>query len=425
MRVKLGDFYFSDDTNSCDSKTLFVKTAQNEKYLNSLKEYKKIITPKDVFVLANIDENIKIVGITGTNGKTTTASAISSFLLHLEQKVAMQGTRGFFINSVCKDEKSLTTPPILQTLHHLYLASKHKCNYFVMEVSSHAIFQNRIEDLKFALKIFTNLSQDHLDFHKSMNEYAKVKSSFFDGNEPKLINADEKYIKYNPKNTKTYGIKNDANYKVSEFSLKNGINATILNNKKAIKFHSPLRGFFNLYNLLCAIGAVDILVNPKSFDVVKNFAGVSGRMEVINENPSVIVDFAHTPDGMEKVLDAMKNDDLVVLFGAGGDRDKTKRPLMAEVACRFAKKIYITSDNPRNEEPKEIINDILKGVKSYKNITVEVDRKKALHLALNELKPNETLMVLGKGDEDYQEIKGVKYPFDDREIIREYFKKEL
>lgn len=421
MKLNLENISLTDDTNEVDKNTYFVKTSQNERYIKNLKEHKEVISPKYASKLLKVDKNIKIIGITGTNGKTTTAAAIYSFLLDLGKSVAMQGTRGFFINSTCKEEKSLTTPPILQTLYHLYLATKEGCEYFIMEVSSHAISQKRIEGLEFALKIFTNLSQDHLDFHKSMDEYIRVKSSFFDDEGLKLINKDDLHVKYNLKGTRTYSVENMATYKVNAYSLKNGIDGVILSGEKTLEFHSPLRGFFNLYNLTAAISAVDLLESPKDFDMVENFGGVSGRMEVVHENPTIIVDFAHTPDGMEKVLEAMKSENLVVLFGAGGDRDKTKRPLMAKVASKYARKIYITSDNPRTENPEDIIEDIKKGLHVNENITIQADRKKALYKALSSLHVNQTLMILGKGDETYQEIKGVKYPFDDREIVREFY----
>lgn len=421
MRIDTDSISLSDDTNQTDEKTYFVKTTQNEKYLNNLKNYKEIISPKKASELLGVDKNIKIVGITGTNGKTTTAAAIYSFLLDMDKNVAMQGTRGFFINSTCKESKSLTTPPILQTIYHLYLASKQKCDYFIMEVSSHAIAQKRIESLEFELKIFTNLSQDHLDFHKSMDEYGRVKSSFFSDDGLKLINKDDKNIRYNLKGARTYSLDSMATYKVSAYSLKNGIDGVILSGNRTLDFHSPLRGLFNLYNITCAISAVDILQSPKNFDMVENFGGVSGRMEVVHENPTVIVDFAHTPDGMQKVLEAMKNENLVVLFGAGGDRDKTKRPLMARVALENAREIYITSDNPRSENPNEIIDDITKGLHVNEHIHIQADRKKAIYEALSSLHVNQTLMILGKGDETYQEINGIKHPFDDREIVREFY----
>ncbi len=422
MKIVLENVVITDSTDECDENSYFIKTSQNEIYLDKLKACKEIISPLQAQKLLNIDDKIKIVGITGTNGKTTTAAAIYSMLLDLKKNVAMQGTRGFFINSTCKEQKSLTTPPILQTLYHLHLASKAKCDYFVMEVSSHAIVQKRIQSLNFALKIFTNLSQDHLDFHKTFQEYANVKSSFFDDDGLKLINKDDKTIKFNPKGARTYGIENAATYKVNAYSLKDGIDAVIVSGDKTFEFHSPLRGFFNLYNLTCAISAINLLEKTDDFEeIVENFAGVSGRMEVVHESPSVIVDFAHTPDGMDKVLDSLKNENLVVLFGAGGDRDRTKRSLMAKVACRYAKRIYVTSDNPRSEEPTQIIEDIKQGLQKNRDIVIQVNRKKAIHQALKDLKKDEVLMILGKGDETYQEIKGVKHPFDDRQIVREFY----
>ncbi len=423
MRLEYKGLILSDDTSSCDANTYFVKTKQNEKYLDALKEYKAIINPKEAMELLGIDESIKLVGITGTNGKTTTAAALYSFLLDMGKKVALQGTRGCFVNEKEVAHKSLTTPPILETLHHIRLALDEGCEYFVMEVSSHAIAQQRIEGLEFALKVFTNLSQDHLDFHGDLDEYARVKSSFFSDDTPKLINKDDKCIRYHLKGARTYGIENEATYKVKAYSLKDGISGVLAKGSEDKEFYSPLRGHFNLYNITCALSALDMLESPATYDVAEDFVGVEGRMEVVHQDPLVIVDFAHTPDGMEKVLDALKNEQLVVVFGAGGDRDKSKRPLMAKVACRFGKKIYITSDNPRTEKPEDIIADITENLQTNKEVIIEPDRAKALHQALTNLQDDEVLMILGKGDETYQEINGVKHPFDDRQIVREYFEK--
>lgn len=420
--------FITDNSAECNASTAFVKTAQNSAYENDAitNGAPVVLEPKECQALLGIDPALKIVGITGTNGKTTTAAAIYSLLLDLDKKVALQGTRGCFVNGECLEEKSLTTPPILQTLSHMAEASKQGCDYFIMEVSSHAIVQERIESLEFALKIFTNISQDHLDFHGSMAEYLAVKSSFFMDEAPKLINKDESKLEFNPKNCQTYGMENPSTYKVAAYSLQEGISAVIQNIEKMFDVHSNLYGTFNLYNLLCAVAAVDILEKPDHealADAVEGFGGVSGRMEVVSEAPVVIVDFAHTPDGMNKVLDSMKNDDLVVLFGAGGDRDRSKRPLMGRIAQRFGKRMYVTSDNPRTEDPVEIIRDICEGVELNESVYIEPDRRKAIEIALDALQPNETLMILGKGDETYQEVDGVKHPFDDREIVREILKK--
>jgi UDP-N-acetylmuramoyl-L-alanyl-D-glutamate--2,6-diaminopimelate ligase len=413
----------SDDSTKCDEKTAFVHTQQNSKYLNDVKKTStcKIITPKECLDILGIKSNIKIIGITGTNGKTTTAAALYSILLDLGKKVAMQGTRGCFINDKRSEDKSLTTPPILETINNLKKAIEEGCEYFVMEVSSHAIEQKRIEGLEFALKIFTNITQDHLDYHGSIDSYIAVKSSFFDDETAKLINKDDGKIRFNRKNCMTYGADTPSTYKVAAYSLKEGVSAVIQKIDKMHEFSSSLHGFFNLYNLVAAISAADMLqVAPieKICEVVENFGGVEGRMEVVSEEPLVIVDFAHTPDGIEKVLDSLKDKNIIVVFGAGGDRDKKKRPLMGKIASRYAKKVIVTSDNPRSENPEEIINDILLGIKPNDSLHVRVDRREAIKYALNTRAEDEIIVILGKGDETYQEIKGEKIPFDDREVVR-------
>lgn len=428
MKIELQNhntfLHVTDNSNECDASSIFVLTKLNAMYEQSARDHgcTHIISPKECLDLLGITHAIKIIGITGTNGKTTTAAAIYSILLDLDKKVALQGTRGCFINDHRIEEKSLTTPPILQTIHNLKLAVEAGCEYFVMEVSSHAIVQNRIDGIAFALKILTNVTQDHLDFHKTIDEYIAVKSRFFDDESVKLINKDESKIRFNRTNAMSYGIEHPATYKILAYSLKEGISAAVAKIDKVYEFESPLHGFFNLYNLLAAISAVDMLgVAPMEAicEAVEHFGGVEGRMEVVSHDPLVIVDFAHTPDGMEKVLDSMKERDLVVVFGAGGDRDRTKRPKMGAMAQRYAKKIVVTSDNPRSEDPQSIITEILTGMNHHESLHVEVDRHEAIEKALRMQASNEVLLILGKGDETYQEIKGKKYPFDDRSVVRE------
>ena len=416
-----GYSYLTDDTLEISEDTQFLLTAQNQKYFKQLKEAPSFITPKDLISKWGLN-SIKVVGVTGTNGKTTVTASIYSFLLDLGEKVALQGTRGFFVNEERVQEKIMTTPSILDTLNHIKIAKDRDCRYFIMEVSSHAIDQNRIEDIKFALKVHTNVTSDHLDYHKTIEEYRAVKSRFFADESPKLLNKDDiQNITYNPINAQSYGVDNPATFKVQAFSLKEGIVANIRHLSNEAIFTSPMVGLFNLFNLMASIGAT-VMLTEKSIDevcrVVPNFAGVAGRMEVVSINPLVIVDFAHTDDGMIKVLDSMKDRDIVVVFGAGGDRDRTKRARMGTVASTFAKRIFVTSDNPRSEDPAEIIKDILKGIKDQSNTRAMVDRAFAIQEALKGLKDNEVLMILGKGDEDYMEIKGKKIHFDDREVVR-------
>jgi UDP-N-acetylmuramoyl-L-alanyl-D-glutamate--2,6-diaminopimelate ligase len=270
----------------------------------------------------------------------------------------------------------------------------------------------------------TNVTSDHLDYHKTIEEYRRVKSAFFADTTPKLLNKDDiKHITYNLTNAQSYGIDEPATLKVQAFSLKDGIIAGLkyLSNEEAT-FSSPMVGLFNLSNLLAAIGSVKMLTQKplqEICDQVEHFGGVAGRMEVVSQNPLVIVDFAHTDDGMYQVLDSIKDRDIVVVFGAGGNRDKAKRPKMGAVAGRFAKKVYVTSDNPRDEVPEQILEDILVGLRGKENVVATPDRRLAIKMALEDLQDNEVLLILGKGDETTQEIKGVKYPFDDREVVRE------
>ncbi len=415
--------YVTENSQECNGQTAFVQTTQNEKYLQNAKDNNthSIIKIKDIAELFGINK-IKIIGITGTNGKTTTASAIYSFLLDLGYKVAMQGTRGLFMNDEVVEGKTLTTPSVLNTYKHIYQAVSEGCEYFIMEVSSHAIVQKRIEGLNFELKILTNITQDHLDYHKTLGEYISVKNSFFQDEGKKLINKDEPKASFNIKNTFTYGIENPATFRLMAYSLNNASSGIIQHFQEIVPFTASLHGFFNLYNLMAAISAVQIVTGKKLEEVanvVDNFAGVSGRMEQVCELPNVIVDFAHTPDGMQQVLNALKEKELLVVFGAGGDRDKSKRALMGRVAASLAKKTYITSDNPRNEDPEVIIQDILEGIKDTTNVVTELNRKKAIQMALDDQEEEDVVVILGKGDEAFQIIYDEKFPFDDREIVRE------
>ncbi|MCW1331774.1 UDP-N-acetylmuramoyl-L-alanyl-D-glutamate--2,6-diaminopimelate ligase [Campylobacter jejuni] len=426
MKLKLDHSFITDNTLECEKDCFFLKTAQNMNFSSkALEKGVKIIDVEECKKLLKIDENIKIIGITGTNGKTTTAAAIYSILLDLGFKCGLCGTRGAFINDEQIDEKSLTTSPILKTLEYLQLATQKKCDFFIMEVSSHALVQNRIEGLNFAAKIFTNITQDHLDFHGNFENYKAAKELFFTDESLKFINKDALMIKFNVRNAFTYGIENPSLYQVKAYSLEDGINAIVALKDQSFHIDSPLLGLFNLYNLLAASACVNELVKPDLKDLEKaisGFGGVCGRVEQVANG--VIVDFAHTPDGIEKVLDTLKNKKLIVVFGAGGDRDKTKRPLMGKIVEHFAKIAIITSDNPRSEEPKDIMNEILSGFQNPDKALMIEDRKEAINKALKLKEKDDLVVILGKGDENTQEIKGVKYPFSDKAIVNEILKNQ-
>ena len=426
MKLKLDQSFITDNTLECEKDCYFLKTAQNMNFASdALEKDAKIIDVEECKKLLKIDENIKIIGITGTNGKTTTAAAIYSILLDLGFKCGLCGTRGAFINDEQIDEKSLTTSPILKTLEYLQLATQKKCDFFIMEVSSHALVQNRIEGLKFAAKIFTNITQDHLDFHGNFENYKAAKELFFTDENLKFINKDTLMIKFNVRNAFTYGIENPSLYQVKAYSLEDGISAIVALKDQSFHIDSPLLGLFNLYNLLAASACVNELVKPNLKDLEKaisGFGGVCGRVEQVANG--VIVDFAHTPDGIEKVLDTLKNKKLIVVFGAGGDRDKTKRPLMGKIVEHFAKIAIITSDNPRSEEPKDIMNEILSGFQNPDKALMIEDRKEAINKALKLKEKDDLVVILGKGDENTQEIKEIKHPFSDKAVVNEILKNQ-
>ena len=414
---------FTDNSGEVIRGITFVTSKQNEKFIENAKDngctdFINSSELKNYFDFSSI----KVVGITGTNGKTTTAAAIYSILLDLGYKVALQGTRGFFINDKKIEDYSLTTPVQISNFRHIQQALENNCDFFVMEVSSHAIEQNRIEGLDFALKIHTNITQDHLDYHKTIEEYISVKNSFFTDESMKLINKDDALIKFNIKNAFAYGLENPATYKVTAYSLKNGLHVALQHFANMVHFSSPMMGLFNVYNLTAAIASVNLLTKKplqEICDVVEYFGGVAGRMEVVSSNPLIVVDFAHTHDGMKEVFSSFQDYDIISVFGAGGDRDTTKRPLMGKVAEQFSKEIIITADNPRFEDPDLICEDILKGVEKQENVTVELNRKEAIKIALEKSKnyKNPVVLVLGKGDEEYQIIYDKKLPQNDKKMI--------
>ncbi|MRI83874.1 MAG: UDP-N-acetylmuramoyl-L-alanyl-D-glutamate--2,6-diaminopimelate ligase [Nitratiruptor sp.] len=408
----------SDDTREIRDGVTLLETPQNAPYRAGSNF--PTIQPQELLRRFQLD--LSIVGVTGTNGKTTTTAAIYSMLNDLGHKAALQGSRGFFIADRLVAPKTHTTPPLLQTLYHLYLAKKAGAKFFVMEVSSHAIDQGRIAGLPFALKVITNISQDHLDYHKSMERYIATKNSFLADESRKLVNKEDPRVSFNPKNARTYAIEELATYRILAYSLEDGIDALVGFGSELAPFSSPLRGLFNLSNLLAAIGSVHMLTGcslQEVCQVVEHFGGVRGRMEVVSTDPLIIVDFAHTPDGMAKVFESFPGKKLVALFGAGGDRDRSKRPQMGAVAARFCKRIYLTSDNPRSEEPRKIIEEIRSAIPPGYPLTIEVDRGKAIERAIRELGRDEVLLILGKGDEEYIEQKGEQIPFCDREAVQQ------
>ncbi|MCE3039538.1 UDP-N-acetylmuramoyl-L-alanyl-D-glutamate--2,6-diaminopimelate ligase [Helicobacter anatolicus] len=409
-----------------NQEVLFVQTPRNKIFAEQMRTLGYDILHysdlKKYFSFPN-----KIIGITGTNGKTTTANLIYHILKDLGYKCAMLGTQGLFFDGKRLKEKGLTTPTILELYEDLNLLTKLGCEVLVMEVSSHAIEQQRIYGLEFAAKILTNITSDHLDYHKNLENYITTKNAFLQDEGLKIINHDDKNVHFNPKNAYTYSLQDSgADFCIKNYSQESGISADLIVNHQYYKLSSLLYGKHNLSNILASLLCIHKLFDSdilKLLKSLKGFCGVSGRMEVVYQNPLILVDFAHTHDGMEKIFQSFEGYEISVVFGAGGDRDKSKRPLMGKVAQKYAKKIYITSDNPRNEEPKEIIQDIMQGISDTSYVVLQEDRYEAIFTAIKNLKKHEVLLVLGKGDETYQILKNKTIDFDDRKVIKEICQK--
>ncbi len=439
--------FITDDSRLIGPDGAFLLTEHNRKFKKEAEEKgcAFFLHPEDLFSDWKLSK-MKIIGVTGTNGKTTITNIIAHILKKAGKTVAVSGTEGIFLHSKNKVEKiaprTHTTPEILTTLGNLKTAKEAGAEFFIMEVSSHGIFQKRIEGLEFSAKVFTNLTQDHLDFHKTMAEYAEVKSSFFaDEKSVKIINADDKWIKYNPKNTKTYSLKNkNSDFYGENFSFKNGISADVFYKNKKYFLKSKMIGKFNIYNILAAVGTVTELTDLKMVEILENladFSGVAGRMELLKDiekkgsKMEIFSDYAHTPDAIENVLSSIdKSKKIITVIGAGGDRDASKRPIMAKVSAENSDFVFLTSDNPRTEKPENILSDMEKGVVGgFKNYQIITDRKKAIEKAIKKaeefLENNHSVVVaiLGKGDEDYIEIMGKKISYSDREEVEKYFKR--
>ncbi len=389
------------------------------------------------FMAANYYDNpsqkLQLVGITGTNGKTTIASLLYQLFKKAGYKVGLLSTVKILVDN---DEYKAThtTPDSLTINYYLDLISQVGCEYCFMEVSSHGIHQFRTEGLHFVGGVFTNLSHDHLDYHPTFAEYRDVKKSFFD-NLPKsafaISNIDDKNGAVMLQNTKakklTYALKTYANYKAN--IIENQLSGLLLKiNEQEVWVR--LIGTFNAYNLL-AIYAVGIELGLEKLEVLRllsELESVSGRFQFIVSKLKItaIVDYAHTPDALENVLSTInnirtKNEQLITIVGCGGDRDKTKRPIMANIASEMSDKAILTSDNPRTENPETIISEMEAGItpvnfKKYMSIT---DRKQAIKTACQMAQPNDIILIAGKGHETYQEVNGVRNDFDDMQIVKE------
>lgn len=381
----------------------------------------------------NPSSKLKLVGITGTNGKTTIASLLYQLFTNAGRKVGLLSTVKIMVNST-QYPATHTTPDSLSINHYLNEMIENGVEYCFMEVSSHGIHQKRTEGLLFEGGVFTNLTHDHLDYHATFAEYRDVKKLFFD-HLPKtafaLTNVDDKNGDIMLQNTiakkRSYALKTFANYRTQ--ILENQLSGLLLKiNDNEV--WTRLIGTFNAYNLV-AIYGVAIELGLESLEVLRlisELESVSGRFQFVvsTEKITAIVDYAHTPDALENVLSTIndirtKNEQLITIVGCGGDRDKTKRPIMADIAARLSDKIIITSDNPRTENPKTIISEMEAGVapNDFKKMLSIEDRLQAIKTACQLANPKDIILIAGKGHETYQEINGVRHDFDDMKIVNE------
>lgn len=382
----------------------------------------------------NPAEKMKVIGITGTNGKTTVATLTYQALQKLGAKPSLLGTVAKRIGDQELESKLTTSDPI-ELAADMAKMVEAGSTHLVMEVSSHALDQQRVDSIDFDVAAFTNLSHDHLDYHDDLKSYARSKKKLFDGLHPDataIINGDDKQANF---------IAMDCPAQIIDFSFKkalkaecqvlsNTINGLTLRIGKTM-IESPLVGTFNAYNLTEAFLICQALdyEDRGIANILETLPGAAGRLERIegsgeHGNPIVLVDYAHTPDALENVASTLaaikgENQELHIVFGCGGNRDKTKRPKMAHIAEQYGDKITVTSDNPRDEDPDDIIEEIMEGFEDTEHVERLTDRRKAIQKAIYDGKTNTMILIAGKGHETYQEIAGERHDFDDRQIARE------
>lgn len=408
---------------------VFTKEKSNFKNTVLVEDTAKIYAEISANWYNNPSKKLKLIGVTGTNGKTSVTYMMKAILEKAGYKVGLIGTNCNMIGN--RIIPSVNTTPNAYHLNSLFSEMvDNNCEYVVMEVSSHSLVNGHIIGLEFEAAMFTNLTQDHLDFHKNMEEYYLAKRKLFKQCKTAVINIDDNYAKrlYNEIDCKkvNYSVSANANYIAKAVNCKPQSTSYELLCDTLVHIDVATGGDFTAYNSLCAIACatelgVDIENSQKA---LLEFGGVKGRAEVVpvNKDYTVIIDYAHTPDGLKNILKTFKKcakERLIVLFGCGGDRDKTKRPLMGEIASIYADYVIVTSDNPRTENPIEIINDIVEGIPTglFCGKIIE-DRREAIKFALSIAQKDDIIILAGKGHEDYQIIGKEKFPFDEREIIK-------
>lgn len=383
----------------------------------------------------NPSSKFKLIGVTGTNGKTTTTYLIKTILELQGNKVGLIGTNQNMIREkVIPTER--TTPESYELQHLFAQMADEKVDYVVMEVSSHSLDLHRVDGCYFEVGIFTNLTQDHLDFHKTMDNYVKAKTKLFHRCKTGIVNSDDEYSQYilehGTSKMLTFGIANKADIWAKDVRLSDkGVCFDVTTPQGTESMELGIPGKFSVYNALGSIGAcVALGVNLQTIrQGLRRAKGVPGRAQVVEtgKDYTVLIDYAHTPDGLENIISTVQDfakGRVVTLFGCGGDRDSKKRPIMGKIAGELSDFCIVTSDNPRTEDPTQIINHILEGIKNTKCPYVVIEnRMEAIKYALKNAQKGDVILLAGKGHETYQEINGVKYPFDEKQIVEELLEK--
>lgn len=443
-KVKKGDTFVAIKGNTVDGHDYIEKAIENgaSKIVCEHGSYnvETIVVPDtkeylQKYIVDNykdIVNKLDIIGVTGTNGKTTTCFLTYQMLNKLGIKTAYIGTIGFYVENEVYELPN-TTPEITEIYSMLTTALEKGCKAVVMEVSSHALSFKRVEGLSFTIEAFTNLTEDHLDYHKTMENYLKAKLLILDYLKDTgtiIVNNDDEYGKYfKKKNYKTIGF-TKSDYEV--ISYESTDSGTIINFKyheKNLSVTTNLRGKFNVYNYMTALAIINTygIDIQKIFDITKDVFPPKGRCEQIKvRDAEAVIDYAHTPDAVEKIINSFlenKKGKIITIVGCGGDRDPKKRPIMGNVATQKSDYVIFTNDNPRTEDPKIIMDNIISGVHKT-NYEIIFDRKEAINKGLEMLNKNDTLLILGKGHEDYQIIGHEKHHLDDKEIVLDYLKKQ-
>lgn len=447
--VRQGDLFFAIRGIQADGHDYIHQAVTNkaiaivaEKYTENLSA-PQIIVENSRAALSTVAANyydhpskhLKIIGVTGTNGKTTTVYLLNQIFKSANKSRGTIGTLGYSINDQFY-ALNLTTPDSIQIQEILANMVADGIELVAMEVSAHALSLNRVDDIEFYVGIFTNISQDHLDFYGDIENYMAAKKRLFEIIKPdgyRLSNLDDSYAPaFNTTGHSTlytYGLNQKADFNWNnDAEYQTGISGKILFSGDQIPIETKLSGRFNLSNILAATGGAicsGITANHIT-DALRKIQYIPGRLQEISRPgfPRVFVDYAHTPDAIVNVLTALRDivpvdGKLITVFGCGGNRDKSKRPQMAKASASLSDIIIVTTDNPRNEEPEAIINDVIAGFESNQTYEKIIDRKLAIEFAVENARPNDIVAILGKGHEDYQEIKGIKHPFSDVLIVNE------